>query len=78
MTFCEPCDQDQARGEEIKEFLLAKDTAYSWIHEDNGFDFKDISKDGKGLRDNIFFRHFDYRPQVVYRRIIKEEHLESA
>ncbi len=78
MTFCEPCDQDQARGNEIKEFLLDKTSAYSWIHNDNGFDFKDISKNDKGLRDNIFFRHFDFRPQVTYRRINKEEHLHSA
>lgn len=31
----------------------------------------DISKD---QRDNIFFRHFDFRP----RRITKEEHMKSA
>eukprot|EP01036_Dinobryon_divergens_P036564 gene36564-47637_t len=78
MIFCEPCDQDQARGDEIKEFLLAKDTAYSWIHNDNGFDWNDVSKKSKGLRDHIFFRHFDFRPQVAYRRITKEEHLHSA
>ena len=33
--------------------------------------FNDISKD---QRDNIFFRHFDFRP----RRITKEEHMKSA
>ena len=24
------------------------------------------------------YRHFDFRPQVTYRRIIKEEHLRST
>jgi hypothetical protein len=78
MQFCEPCDGDEARGNSIKQFLLDKDSQYDWIHRDNGFDFKDISKDGKGLRDSIFYRHFDLRPQIVYRRITKEEHMIAA
>jgi hypothetical protein len=44
---------------------------------ENGFDFEDISKDGKGIRDHIFYRHFDFRPQIVY-RITKEEHMIAA
>ena len=78
MVFCEPCDGDQARAEHIKAFLLSKNSTYTWIHKDNGFDFKDISKDQKGLRHNIFYRHFDFRPQIKYRRITKEEHMKSA
>jgi len=78
MKFCEPCDGDEARGNSIKRFLLDTTCAYDWIHKENGFDFKDISKDGKGIRDHIFYRHFDFRQQIVYRRITKEEHMIAA
>ena len=43
-----------------------------------GFDFKDISKGKKEIRDKVFYRHFDLRPQVTYQRNAKEEHLEAA
>jgi hypothetical protein len=33
---------------------------------------------GKGIWDHIFYRHFDFRPQIVYRRITKEEHMTAA
>ena len=77
MDFCEPCDHNKERAQWIKDFLTG-DAPYSWSHRDSGFDFKDISRDGKGIRDFIFYRHFDFRPEVKYRRITKEEHLKSA
>jgi hypothetical protein len=78
MEFCRPCDNDTDRHEQIKEFLLDDKASYIWHHRDTGFDFEDISKPTGGIRDHIFYRHFDFRPQVFYRRITKEEHLQSA
>ena len=80
MEFCKPCDEDSSRYEEIKAFLLDDKSQYIWHHKKgSGFDFSDISKDsGKGIRDRIFYRHFDFRPQFIYHRITKEEHLQSA
>jgi hypothetical protein len=37
-----------------------------------------IIKGRNGIRDVVFYRHFDLRAQVIYKRITKEEHLESA
>ena len=80
MEFCEPCDKDPARYDRIKSFLRDKKTVYAWHHsKDSGFDFKDISTDENGgIRDHIFFRHFDLRPQKERRRINKAEYMESA
>ena len=78
LVLCKPCDRDQLRAEQILSFLREKTSSYSWYHRDSGFDFEDISKTTGGIRNHIFYRHFDFRPQVVYRRITKEEHLKSA
>lgn len=78
MTFCEPCDKDPGRFEEIRAFLREEDSAYEWHHRDPGLDFKDFSGDKEGIRDLIFYRHFDFRPQKEHIRITKEEHLEAA
>jgi hypothetical protein len=79
MEFCKPCDGDPTRFEQLKAFLLG-DSVYIWHHKKgSGFDFSDIFKDsGKGIKDSIFYRHFDFRPQFIYHRITKDEHLRSA
>ena len=79
MGFCKPCDEDPTRYEQIKAFLLDDNAQYIWHHKKgSGFDFSDISMDEKGIRDRCFYRHFDFRPQVTYRRITKKDHLQSA
>jgi len=79
MKFCMPCDNDKTRYEHIKNFLLDKNASYTWHHlPGSGFDFKDVSRGDKGIRARVFYRHFDFRPQVTYRRITKVEHLEAA
>ena len=78
MEFCMPCDKDATRCDRIKSFLRDKNSVYEWHHKDPGFDFKDISTDAGGMRNNIFYRHFDFRPQKEQRRITKEEYMESA
>jgi len=81
MQFYMPCDKDLDRYEQIKNFLLDDKVVYTWHHKPgSGFDFLKMSqnKGTKGIRDKVFYRHFDLRPQVTYQRIIKEEHLEAA
>ena len=73
--FCEPCDKDETRAEWIKEFLQGS-AKYFWSHQDSGFTFDDVMR--LKLREWIFYRHFDLRPQVKYRRITKDEHLKAA
>ena len=79
MGFCMPCDNNLDRYEQIKDFLLNDKGVYTWHHKPgSGFDFIDLFKGKNGIKDVVFYRHFDFRAQVVYERITKEEHLESA
>jgi hypothetical protein len=79
MDFCMPCDNNLDRYEQIKNFLLDAKGAYIWHHKPgSGFDFQDVSKVKKGIRNVAFYRHFDLRVQVVYGRITKEQHLAAA
>ena len=79
MDFCMPCDNNLDRYEQIKNFLLDAKGAYIWHHKPgSGFDFQDVSKAKKGIRNVAFYRHFDLRVQVVYGRITKEQHLAAA
>ena len=62
-----------------RNFLLDAKGAYIWHHKPgSGFDFQDVSKSKKGIRNVAFYRHFDLRVQVVYGRITKEQHLAAA
>jgi len=66
-------------------FIVLQDTVMQSIAEKIGITKAQLSlaweaiiKGRNGIRDVVFYRHFDLRAQVIYKRITKEEHLESA
>jgi len=82
MQYCSPCDGNFERDLEIRQFLLNNKSSegnFVWAHNDIDPEFKyDYFNAFGKLRDFIFYRHFDFRPQKLYSRITKDDHMKAA
>lgn len=79
-SFCEPCNMNPKKLEEIQRFLFLSPDGFKWSHQDEDFNFSGdkINDKRNGLRKFLFYRHFDFRPFKVHEKVPYETHLMDA
>ena len=75
LIICTPCNGDMDAADEYREFTMRvndKDgnkLQFTWYHTGE-FGFEDILFHPKvGLRQYLFYRHLDFRPQLPFKRV---------